>query len=476
MAITMASRTSFLKSAGVLVTEAGIAGAPLLPMFIFVTTIFGADGRFGDVLPFVLFYSFLKTSCYAIRAFGKVGNPFRLAQLAALVVAAGSAVTVFGPMARWCYDVGAILIGAGLSVFVPMYKTVKDVLRARKAFPYHMETPGFLLMIGLVALILVTARYAEQIILVCYFLMALTSIASIHGIVRGVPEAGAPLFARGDGRHWHYAISSLLLLVLLFFIRLFKQTANLSSVLVICLVSTVAISLTVVPGLAHGKRRKSEEFHEFFYGEVIVLLILYNVFYFTCLGKRTLVFATFGVVFLGMAAAQMLGRKLVFAHPDLQISNVLMLAIMIATLFLFLTPLYFPTLFAIGLLICLGFMRMAYLYRARDSFPVYERRLESDFAKNLGIIVGQWILLGVLTVVSYAHFHSGNSAILDYVDQVRAPDATAVFHTTLIVCLGLLWAQVVFFIFRELANGTAIRHVTTPDAREPNHDLINPLQ
>lgn len=463
------------RAIGVLVTETGIAGAPLLPMFIFVTTIFGADGRLRDVLPFVLFYSFLKTGSYAIQAFGKVNNPFRLAQLSALVYAVGSVFTVFGPLQRWCFDVGAILIGFGLSVFVPMYKTVKDVLRDEHRFPYHMETPGYLIMVVLVIVTLLAARHIEQVILVVYCAMSLVSIASIHGIVRGSGQLDAPLF-KPAGRRWYYICSSVMLLALVFFIRLFKQTADLRSALAIGVVSTAIISVNVVPGLIRGERARLEQFHEFFYGEAIVILILYNVFYFTCLGEQTKVFLAFGCIFVGMAFAQMLGRGLVFAHPDLQISNFLLIAIMLASFLLFSPVLYFPALVVLGFLICLGFMRMAYVYRTWRSYPQYGQRMAAQWAKNLGTIVGQWILLAVIIGASFVYFHSGNRALMPYVDHLAQPDAVKVFYATKIVCIGVLWLQVLFFAIRELVNGTMVRHAHTPRAQVPPDDLVNVLQ
>lgn len=466
---------SIVRKVGLVITEAGLAGAPLLPLFIFVTTIFNAHGQIQDVLPFVLFYSFLKTGSYAIQAFGTVNNPFRLAQISALVYAVGSLITIFGPMSRWCFDIGAILIGAGLSVFVPMYKTVKDILRAKKQFPYHMETPGYLLMLILVVAIMFTYAYAEQIILIVYCLMAIISILTIHTIVQNRAEMSRPLFV-DNGRHWYYLISSFLLLALVFFIRLFKQTANLESLLLICLLSTVIISLNVIPEFIHGKRVKIVQFHEFFYGEAIVLIILYSVFYFTSIGQERGVFITFAVIFVGMMVAQVIGRKLVFAHPDLQISNFLIMAIMLCTFFLFSPMLYFPALFVLGLLICLGFMRMTYLYKNWSSYSVYEQRLSSQFAKNLGTIIGQWILLITMTIVSYAYFHNGRQTLLSYVDHVTLPDAQQVFLITKVVCIAVLWIQVIFFAIREIHAGTVFYHKTTPQVHTPDPDIVNVLQ
>ena len=76
-----------MKKLGITLTEAGISGAP---MMVFVTTFIRNDGRLDYILPFVIFYSFLKIGAFIVSVFGEVNNPFRLAQFASLTVILGS--------------------------------------------------------------------------------------------------------------------------------------------------------------------------------------------------------------------------------------------------------------------------------------------------------------------------------------------------------------------------------------------------
>lgn len=76
-----------MKKLGITLTEAGISGAP---MMVFVTTLIRNDGRLDYILPFVIFYSFLKIGAFTVSVFGEVNNPFRLVQFASLTVILGS--------------------------------------------------------------------------------------------------------------------------------------------------------------------------------------------------------------------------------------------------------------------------------------------------------------------------------------------------------------------------------------------------
>ena len=79
-----------MKKLGITLTEAGISGAPMIPMMVFVTTFIRNNGKLDYILPFVIFYSFLKIGAFTVSVFGEVNNPFRLAQFASLTVILGS--------------------------------------------------------------------------------------------------------------------------------------------------------------------------------------------------------------------------------------------------------------------------------------------------------------------------------------------------------------------------------------------------
>ena len=79
-----------MRKLGITLTEAGISGAPMIPMMVFVTTFIRNNGRLDYILPFVIFYSFLKIGAFNVSVLGEVNNPFRLAQFASLNVILGS--------------------------------------------------------------------------------------------------------------------------------------------------------------------------------------------------------------------------------------------------------------------------------------------------------------------------------------------------------------------------------------------------
>ena len=111
----------------------------MIPMMVFVTTLIRNNGRLDYILPFVIFYSFLKIGAFTVSVFGEVNNPFRLAQFASLTVILGSVLILFQKKMLLMLDLGAFLIGFGLSVFVPMYRTIKAIVSERTGERYQKE-------------------------------------------------------------------------------------------------------------------------------------------------------------------------------------------------------------------------------------------------------------------------------------------------------------------------------------------------
>ena len=108
------------KRLGLWLTEAAIAGVPMIPLFIYVTSFFEHEGSLIYVMPFVLFYSFNKTATFMLGVFGDAKNPYRIAQVAAVNVIVGATLSLFGEVSFVFSDLGSTFVGLGTGVFGSM--------------------------------------------------------------------------------------------------------------------------------------------------------------------------------------------------------------------------------------------------------------------------------------------------------------------------------------------------------------------
>lgn len=213
----------------------------MIPMMVFVTTFIRNNGKLDYILPFVIFYSFLKIGAFTVSVFGEVNNPFRLAQFASLTVILGSVLILFQKKMLLTLDLGAFLIGFGLSVFVPMYQTVKAIVSERTGEKYQKEEFfGFILMLIFTAFLLIGSEYSEELVLSCYLILSVITLFSIRSMVKDPSKLTAPLFKERE-YDWQEAMSAVILLALLFSLRLFKQTADVSDIFTILIIATILI-------------------------------------------------------------------------------------------------------------------------------------------------------------------------------------------------------------------------------------------
>lgn len=213
----------------------------MIPMMVFVTALIRNNGRLDYILPFVIFYSFLKIGAFTVSVFGEVNNPFRLAQFASLTVILGSVLILFQKEMLLMLDLGAFLIGFGLSVFVPMYRTVKAIVSERTGEKYRKEEFfGFILMLIFTAFLFIGSEYSEQLVLSCYLILSVIALFSIRSMVKDPSKLTAPLFKERE-YDWKKAMSAVILLALLFSLRLFKQTADVSDSFTILIIATILI-------------------------------------------------------------------------------------------------------------------------------------------------------------------------------------------------------------------------------------------
>ncbi|MEE1296447.1 MAG: hypothetical protein UHD09_06350 [Bifidobacterium sp.] len=439
------------------------------------------EGDFRYVLPFVIFYSFLKVGDYALGAIGTVTNPYRLAQWCLAIAAAGAFFEMFGFAWLGFEDIGAILMGASLSVFGPMYKTVKADLKKSGDYPYpHASQWGMLVMVALFFVIMLLPDHYSEGTYVAYFLLLIVSLTTIHALTRHEPGYRKPLFDTST-RDWRHIIPAVALLLLVFVVRLFRQTADAGDVMLMF----IAATLVVVTALAKLGRRKAHfEFHSMYYSEVLIYVILFGVFIFIGEGRTELLLLMFAAMFAAQFLAQTFAGRLMARAPRLRVSNVIICALIVTSPLMLFRQTYFLGCFVTFALTTAGHIRVNQLYAQRQPHPRLGAQLSNQYMSDLGIIAGQTELVIALAVVSWAMAHSTTIAVAAYAFHIPRPSLERVFLVTAIVCtlifdvqgallLGAhLCGEEVFELPRDASDD--VREATGEAAPEvPTHDATS---
>lgn len=376
-----------MKKLGITLTEAGISGAPMIPMMVFVTTLIRNNGKLDYILPFVIFYSFLKIGAFNVSVLGEVNNPFRLAQFASLTVILGSVLILFQKKMLLMLDLGAFLIGFGLSVFVPMYRTVKAIVSERTGEKYRKEEFfGFILMLIFTAFLFIGSEYSEQLVLSCYLILSVIALFSIRSMVKDPSKLTAPLFKERE-YDWKKAMSAVILLALLFSLRLFKQTAD---------VKTVVLAFSIL--------------------FAVNLTAKFTAIYVMTLENR---------YFVG---------------------NVMILMLMVSSILMIPERLWLLGVAVSVYAVSIGMGEAGSDCQNIGKFPTYEQQLAKQKMNGVGSVIGQLILIGAMIVSSQLLVRDPNYMISACIHKIPSEELESVLLATRYAGLVLLDVQGIFLL------------------------------
>ncbi|WDC79568.1 hypothetical protein PSR59_06900 [Ligilactobacillus ruminis] len=433
-----------MKKLGITLTEAGISGAPMIPMMVFVTTFIRNNGKLDYILPFVIFYSFLKIGSFTVSVFGEVNNPFRLAQFASLTIILGSVLILFQKKMLLTLDLGAFLIGLGLSVFVPMYRTVKAVVSERTGEKYQKEEFfGFILMLIFTAFLLVGSRYSEELVLSCYLFLSVITLFSIRAMVRDPSRLTAPLF-KEKKYDWQEAMSAVILLALLFSLRLFKQTADVSDIFTILIIATILIFFEMMTHFYAAK--EPYELYQAYFSEYMTFVILYCVFLYMGMADVKMVVLAFSILFAVNLTAKFTARYVTALENRWLVGNVMILMLMVSSVLMIPERLWLLGVAVSVYAISIGMGEVGSDYQSSGKFPTYEQQLARQKMNGVGSVIGQLILIGVMIVSSQLLVHDPNYTVNAYIHKIPSEELESVLLATRYAGLVLLDVQGIFLL------------------------------
>ncbi|KFI58608.1 hypothetical protein [Bifidobacterium gallicum] len=454
-----------LNHCGVWITEAAISGVPMIPLFIFVTSFIAHEGEFTYVLPFVLFYAFNKMGEFTLGMFGEVNNPYRLAQISAWIVIVGALVCWFGHLSIICYDIAGVLIGFGSSIFGTMYRTVKSELLKAGTFPYpHANLMGFALMTVFSFAILAAQGRLETIIISVYIIMAVIALLTLQSFDLSDTMKNRSLFQPHTG-DMRYGIPALLMLLIAFFVRLFKQTAGAADIIIVMVL--VAIILVVVNQCKRYLPAQAFNYHGMYYNEVLIMVVLFNVFYYIASNNIPGVLIINGLQFLGQFLAMLGASALIRKLGSHNIPRLITLAMIIA-LIVFAIPNTITdciAVFAIGFLSQTGDAMVSGTFRHQSQLTDVDQALSSQKTIGTGIVAGQTILVIVLAMVSLAVLHNDALAMSAYAFHISINHVDTAFMITRWICSAIIAIQGIIMAIRNHGTGIAEPRVLGTQSR-----------
>ena len=422
-------------------SEALAEGAVMLPNLMFVGLYAQHDGELGYVLPFVLLYAFQKAGAFLLGGFGRLKNPRLVWLWGNCLAAAGCVAMFFGERSRSLWDIGAVMIGLGLSGHTAMYRTTRDAIREKGLWhPRASLLLGYLLLGGSMLLMLLMRK--SRMDWVIGRLLMLILVSTLHCILLSgqSPYRGAPAYEKNTVRPDQFAYAVIVLLFTVV-IRLFKQTAS------AWLISGVALGLLLALLAAMLLRRKGFRpwsLRTLWYGAERNFVTVYSLICFLAKGEPGKVTVAYLMIGAGVALSKAAAAPLRKRVPEAVFERFCMAAACAASCLMLvpLTACYMAGVLLTVLFVSMGNAASLKAYLVDERFPATERRLVRARFYGLGAVVEQAVMLIALFTASAFTQGSGTSALADYAFQTGSAANGTALTCTLAVCIVVngLWA------------------------------------
>ncbi|WP_029237824.1 hypothetical protein [Streptococcus sobrinus] len=424
-------------------------GAVIIPNIIFAGLLFQHYGQYRFLLPFVLLYSFEKAGTFILQGFGKLKNPYKVLRYGLLLALLGCCFCLLGEFHFIFWEIGAILTGLGLSNYNAIFKTIKSLLKEENKWKEKGSLAKGYIILGLMIVLLLWLRHAAiTVVFVLFFLVLLILYVFIYQLEEEQGWQTQVAFEREE-KSWLHFLPATGMLLLSFFTRLLKQTADANYILFIGL----ALCLFLIVGLFFTPLRFSlKALSTLWFGASRNFLVIYSLVYFIAIDKLYMVGLAYVMIVLGLFLSMLIRSRFKAAIDKRHLLVIYLIGSIISSLLLLSPVTYF-----IGILLSCAFIAagnnlVLQKYNKDETLPALERRIVRSQFYGLGAIIQQVVLLSTLIAVSW--FNGHNSALSAYSLSNNISNIETSFFYTKLICLVFIGLTGIFLI-RPILKSTS---------------------
>ena len=416
-------------------------GAVILPNLMFTGLYNHHYGEIDYVMPFVLLYVCEKAGVFIISAIGTVKNPRAIWLSSCILTDAAFLVLIIAGDSLLVWDIGAVMVGFGLSGVPSMYRTTRDALG--KPLPWNGSRAlsfGYYVFVAYIVALILLRNSALFLVVLIMLPLALVSTILCVLLCKRNPYKGEPVYERGTFR-WDQLVYATIVLLFTFVARLYKQIAG---PLLIAGVVLGLLALLVAAILLKKKDFRPWSVRTFWYGALRNFVIIFSLIYYISQGEQLTLMVAFMMMVVGSYLTRHIVPVLKKRIPEASYERFCILFAWMASCLLLVpnTICYMAGVLLAAFFTTAGNAASIRLYLADERFPVTERRLVQARFYGLGAVVDQSIMLIALFVISSLVTGSGSEALAGYAFRTGSPDSETVFRWTLLACtiINGLWA------------------------------------
>lgn len=413
--------------------EAMSLGYVVIPNILFIVY-FTQNGRHTEFAwPAILFYVIVKTIPYAVRAFGKIKNPYKILTRSLIIALVGAYLTLFSPT----IIEGAILLGIGFASIQPAYQELKDTYKKQKNWSYGKEALyGIFYLIAILALGMCLASISFNYFVIELLVLIILMLYTVHRL--SSPWKNNPVFT--GPFHFKPLIPTILIFLMILGARVLKQTGDKEVVFM-----TLTMWIIMLFGFNCLQQKfKASRLWTFWTGAVNNFFLIYSIFYFDALGKFNYLYLAYCLYIFATIGGMILARKIKSSKALLQGCLVGFIISLVPNMWTFL----------IGLLISCLFCSITnqwvwQRYRQDKEIPALNTRFVKQHYNILGSIASQITLISLLIINNFLFNQNTNQILSAYYNHTIINGMNWPLWITRLGCILLLVTVLSILFVRE---------------------------
>lgn len=425
-------------------------GASVIPTLLFSGLVYRHTGEYAYLLPAVLLFAMEKSCIFLVQGFGGIRNPMKLLLWSLLLAIVGTAIALLGNFNASLWSVGAALLGCGMAVYAPLFRTIRDDMRRKGTWESKAAIPGgYLFLVVLIGAVFGLRYDLFSIVLGIYLVLLVIVFFFLSAKQRTLPSKNEPMF---DANSWapHAAVYTVVTMAATLVVCFYKQTADVRFAFGILAAYTV---LLAAMAMLHPEPYRDYSVRTLWYGAMRSFLTAFSLIYFAATGQDALLFLVYVMFGLGIGLSKLIARpmKKMVGEDRYEMACMILALLSSCLLLTFRAVPYLAGVLLGCLFASAGNSFAARIYLDDDAYPFNERHLVRTKFFATGAVMSQGMLLLVLLAVSAIfHFH-GSETLASFLYGQGNPDYAPVFAWTLAVSLvGLgVGAAVPCSVFRK---------------------------
>lgn len=416
-------------------------GASVIPSLIFSGLVFQHTGVYAYLLPVVLLIVAEKSFIFLIQGFGRITNPTRLLLADLFVSMTGTVIAMFGYAFAPLWSIGAVLIGLGMSIYAPMFRTYRDWKRRHHTWESNPAVAAsYLALVVMLAIVFLLRHQYFNIVLGVYFILQLIEFFFMRGKLKEDSDQDKPMFDH-EGRSSHTIIATVVITLATFAVCFYKQTADTRYAFWILMAYSI---LFLIFAFIHPMHYRDYAKRTLWYGAMRTFLNTFGLIYFAATGQNSYVFLVYIMYGLGIGLSKLTGKPLKKLTGEDRYERVC-IALAIISSCLLLT--FRPVLMLIGILLGVMFVsagntNSAYIYLDDEAYPFNDRHLVRTKFFATGAVMSQGMVMVLMLLVTEIMRIGREDPLHAYLYTNGNPSYQPIFAWTLGLSLIILAAGV----------------------------------